>query len=112
MRRPRRKTVQALLHDVALALPTGFDGVRMVGGFNSTRALEPLTDTPAAMVLDLMGVTTAAELADLLRGVSVTATITALAYTLGQLDTTADDVRGAAAIVADASHPIPPSLLR
>lgn len=98
------------MHDVALALPS-YDEVRIVGAFNQARSVDDLDDVPASMVLDFAGIHTGADLLAALRGVSTSSVIAALGWAGRCYDATAADVRACTVIIADATHPIPRSLL-
>lgn len=109
-RRPRRAQVAAVLHEIALTQPDGFDAQRFVGAFHQILAVDSLTATPAVMVLDSMGVQSAEQLLAVMRGVAGVAAINALSYTLALYGTTGDDVVSTTVLVADDTVTFPPSL--
>lgn len=90
----RRRKLQQLLDLVALGRPDGYDTSTVVRGFHIT-LLDSMESTPASMVLDQMNVHTAADLLNVLQGVSSDAAIASLRYALGQPDATRQDVLGA-----------------
>jgi spore maturation protein SpmB len=86
--------VQSLIEAVAMMRPDRFDTRRVVEAFHIT-LMDSLDLTPASMVLDEMGVKSAAALLTVMQGISGDAALAALSWTLRQHDLTDEAVLAA-----------------